>query len=49
MYLKKSDQMITCRIRPETNIPDIVAFLKSKWAENAPDQPFEYDFVYRQS
>ena len=45
MYLKKSDQLITCRIRHETNIPDMVAFLKSKWIENAPDEPFEYDFV----
>ncbi len=45
MYLKKSDQLITCRIRRDTNIPDLVGFLKSKWLENAPDQPFEYDFV----
>jgi putative ABC transport system permease protein len=45
MYLKKSDQMITCRIRPDTNIPDVVSFLKSKWTENAPNEPFEYDFV----
>jgi putative ABC transport system permease protein len=45
MYLKKSDQMITCRIRPDTNILEIVSFLKSKWIENAPDEPFEYDFI----
>jgi putative ABC transport system permease protein len=45
MYLKESNQLITCRIRRDTNIPDMVAFLKSKWIENAPDQPFEYDFV----
>ena len=45
MYLKKSNQLITCRIRRDTNIPDMVAFLKSKWVEDAPDQPFEYDFV----
>ena len=45
MYLKKSNDLITCRIRPETNISGTVAFLKSKWIENAPDKPFEYDFV----
>ncbi len=45
MYLKKSDQMITCRIRPDADIPAVIAFLKSKWKENAPDEPFEYDFV----
>ena len=45
MYIKVSNEMITCRIRPETNILSIVAFMKSKWIENAPDQPFEYDFV----
>ena len=45
MYLKKSNQMITCRIRADTNIPQLVASLKSKWEENAPGQPFEYDFV----
>jgi putative ABC transport system permease protein len=45
LYLKKSDQMITCRIRSDTNINEVVAFLKSKWIENAPDQPFEFDFV----
>jgi putative ABC transport system permease protein len=45
MYLKESNQMITCRIRRGTNISEMVAFLKSKWVENAPDQPFEYDFV----
>ena len=45
LYLKKSDQMITCRLRVDTNIPQLVAFLKSKWEENAPGQPFEYDFV----
>lgn len=45
MYLKKSDQMITCRLRPDTNILEIVSFLKSKWIENAPDEPFEYDFI----
>jgi putative ABC transport system permease protein len=45
MYVKKSNELITCRIRPETNIPGIVAFMKSKWTENAPGQPFEYDFV----
>jgi putative ABC transport system permease protein len=45
MYLKGSNEMITCRIRPGTNIPEIVAFLKLKWVEVAPDQPFEYDFV----
>ncbi len=45
MYLKKSNQLMTCRIRRDTNIPDMVSFLKSKWAENAPDQPFAYDFV----
>jgi putative ABC transport system permease protein len=45
MYVKKSNELITCRIRPETSIPEIVAFMKSKWIENAPGQPFEYDFV----
>ena len=45
MYVKKSNELITCRIRPETSIPGMVAFMKSKWIENAPDQPFEYDFV----
>jgi putative ABC transport system permease protein len=45
LYLKKSDQMITCRLRVDTNFPQLVAFLKSKWEENAPGQPFEYDFV----
>ena len=45
MYIKKSNDLITCRVRPETNILSLVAFLKSKWIENAPDQPFEYDFV----
>jgi putative ABC transport system permease protein len=45
MYVKKSNDLITCRIRPETSIPEMVAFMKSKWVENAPDQPFEYDFV----
>ncbi len=45
MYLKKSDQMVTCRIRPDADIPAIIAFLKSKWKENAPDEPFEYNFV----
>lgn len=45
IYLKESNQMITCRIRPETNIPELVSFLKTKWTENAPDQPFEYDFI----
>ncbi len=45
IYIKKSDDLITCRLRPTTNILQIVSFLKSKWIENAPDQPFEYDFV----
>jgi putative ABC transport system permease protein len=45
MYVKKSNELITCRIRPETSIPGMVAFMKSKWIENAPGQPFEYDFV----
>ena len=45
LYLKKSDQMITCRLRSDTNIPQVVTFLKSKWEENAPGQPFHYDFV----
>ncbi len=45
IYLKKSNDLITCRIRPETNISEIIGFMKSKWIENAPDQPFEYDFV----
>lgn len=45
MYLKNSDQMITCRTRQDTNIPDMVSFLKTKWSENAPDQPFDYDWV----
>ncbi len=45
MYVKKSNELITCRIRPETSIPGMVAFMKSKWNENAPGQPFEYDFV----
>jgi putative ABC transport system permease protein len=45
LYLKESNQMITCRLRVDTNIPQLVAFLKSKWEENAPGQPFEYDFV----
>jgi putative ABC transport system permease protein len=45
MYLKESNQMITCRTRRGTNVPEVIAFLKSKWVENAPDQPFEYDFI----
>lgn len=45
LYLKGSNELITCRIRPDTNIPEIVSFLKSKWNENAPDQPFEDYFV----
>ncbi len=45
IYIKKSDDLITCRLRPSANILEIVAFLKSKWIENAPNQPFEYDFV----
>jgi putative ABC transport system permease protein len=45
LYLKESNQMITCRLRGDTNIPQVVAFLKSKWEENAPGQPFDYDFV----
>ena len=31
--------------KTETSIPGMVAFMKSKWNENAPGQPFEYDFV----
>jgi putative ABC transport system permease protein len=45
LYLKKSDHMITCRLRGDTNIPQLVSFLKSKWEKNAPGQPFEYDSV----
>jgi putative ABC transport system permease protein len=45
MYVKKSNDLITCRMRPETDVLTMVAFLKSKWTENAPDQPFEYDFI----
>ena len=45
MYLKSSTSSITCRINPEANISQILAFIKEKWSENAPDQPFEYDFV----
>jgi putative ABC transport system permease protein len=45
MYLKESNEMITCRIRPQTDIPEMTGFLKLKWNENAPDQPFEYDFI----
>ena len=45
IYIKKSDDLITCRLRPSTNILEMVSFLKSKWIENAPGQPFEYDFV----
>jgi putative ABC transport system permease protein len=45
LYIKKSDHMITCRLRVDTNIPQLVSFLKSKWEENAPGQPFEYDSV----
>jgi putative ABC transport system permease protein len=45
MYLKGSNDFITCRVRPDTDIFGIISFLKSKWIENAPDQPFEYDFV----
>jgi len=45
MYIKKSNDLITCRIRTGANMPAIVAFLKSAWIEYAPDQPFEYDFV----
>jgi len=45
MYIKKSNDLITCRIRTGANMSSIVAYLKSAWIENAPDQPFEYDFV----
>ncbi len=45
MYLKPSDQMITCRIRSNTNISELLGFIKSKWDENAPGQPFNHDFV----
>jgi|WetSurMetagenome_2_1015567.scaffolds.fasta_scaffold00730_10 putative ABC transport system permease protein len=45
MYVKKSNDMITCRLRPDTNVPQIVSFLKSTWVENAPGQPFDYDFL----
>jgi putative ABC transport system permease protein len=45
MYVKKSNDLITCRMRPGTNTLSMVGFLKAKWIENAPDQPFEYDFV----
>jgi putative ABC transport system permease protein len=45
IYLKKSDDFITCKLRPSTNISEMVSFLKSKWIENAPDEPFEYDFI----
>jgi putative ABC transport system permease protein len=45
MYLKRSDDMIICRTRKDTDIPELLSFLKSKWTENAPGQPFEYDFI----
>ena len=45
MYLKGSSEIITCRIRPGTSVTGIVSFLRTQWNENAPDQPFEYDFV----
>ena len=45
LYLKRSDEMIICRTRARTDIPELVSFLKAIWTENAPDQPFEYDFV----
>ena len=45
MYLKSNIYSVTCRITPETNNSQLLAFIKSKWSENAPDQPFEYDFV----
>jgi putative ABC transport system permease protein len=45
MYLKPSDQMITCRIRRRTNISELLSFIKSKWDENAPGEPFDHDFV----
>lgn len=45
MFLKSDTYSITCRIRSDANISEIVSSLKSKWTENAPDQPFEYDFV----
>jgi putative ABC transport system permease protein len=45
MYVKKSNDLITCRLRPDVDMLTMVAFLKSKWIENAHDQPFEYDFI----
>lgn len=45
MYVRKSNDLITCRMRPGTDIMSMIAFLKTRWIENAPNQPFEYDFV----
>jgi putative ABC transport system permease protein len=45
MYLKRNTYSTTCKFMPGTNVPELISFIKSKWSENAPDQPFEYDFV----
>lgn len=45
MFLVRSTTSITFRIRDDANISELLAFIKSKWTENGPGQPFEYEFV----
>jgi putative ABC transport system permease protein len=45
IYLDESNSKITCRIRRETDITSLIDFIKSRWSEFAPDQPFHYYFI----
>lgn len=45
MFIGNSAGNITCRIKPQTDLPELISNIRSTWSENAPNQPFEYDFI----